>query len=55
MIDGKNVFDQSVKNDQRTYNVTKLATGQGDDHTTDCLLHCVYRKKKFFFCSLCKN
>ena len=55
MIDGKNVFDQPVKNDQRTYNITKLATGQGDDHTTDCLFHCVYRKNIFFFCSLCKN
>ena len=48
MIDGNNVFDQPVKNDQRTYNITKLATGQGDDHTTDCLFHCVYRKNIFF-------
>ena len=48
MIDGKNVLDQPVKNDQRTYKITKLATGQGDDRTTDCLLYCVLEKKTFF-------
>ena len=32
MIDGKNVFDQPVKNDFITYeNIRKIATGQGDD------------------------
>ena len=35
MIDGKNLFDQPVKNDLRTYdNIRKTATGQGDDYTT---------------------
>ena len=39
MIDGKNFFDQSVKNDNVTYeNIRKIATGQGDDYTTGCLL-----------------
>ena len=39
MIDGKNVFDQAVKSDMRTYdNIQKIATGQGDDCTTRCLL-----------------
>ena len=39
MIDGKNFFDQSVKNNLRTYeNIRKIATGQGDDYTTGCLL-----------------
>ena len=39
MIDGKNVFDQSVKSDMRTYdNIRKIATDQGDDHTTGCSL-----------------
>ena len=39
MIDGKNFFNQPVKNDKVTYeNIGKIATGQGDDHTTDCLL-----------------
>ena len=38
MIDGKNFFDQPVKNDQRTYgDIKKIATVQGDDYTTVCL------------------
>ena len=33
-------FDQPVKSDRRTYdNVRKIATGQGDDYTTGCLLN----------------
>ena len=43
MIDGKNFFDQSVKNDNVTYeNIRKIATGQGDDYTTGCLLDYIY-------------
>ena len=43
MIDEKNFFDQSVKNDERTYdNIRKIVTGQGDDYTTGCLLNYVY-------------
>ena len=39
MTDGKNFFDQPVKNDSVTYeNIQKIATGQGDDYTTGCLL-----------------
>ena len=39
MIDGKNVFDQPVKNDKVTYgNIRKITNGQGDDYTTGCLL-----------------
>ena len=35
----KNLFDQPVKNNLRTYdNIRKIATGQGDDYTTSCLL-----------------
>ena len=35
----ENFFDQPVKNDMRTYdNIQKIATGQGDDYTTSCLL-----------------
>ena len=46
MIDGKNVFDQPVKNDKVTYeNITKIATGQGDDYTTGYLLDYTYLKK----------
>ena len=48
MIDGKNFFDQPIKNDKITYeNIRKIATGQGDDYTTDCLLDYVYFKKYY--------
>ena len=48
MIDGKNVFDQPVKNDKVTYeNIRKIATGQGDDYTTGCLLNYTYFKKYY--------
>ena len=43
MINGENVFDQSIKNNKVTYeNIRKIATGQGDDHTTGCLLDYSY-------------
>ena len=46
MIDGKNFFDQPVKNDKVTYeNIKKIATGQGDDYTTGCLLDYTCFKK----------
>ena len=36
MINGENFFDQPVKNNKVTYeNTRKIATGQGDDYTTD--------------------
>ena len=36
MIDEKNFFDKPVKNDKLTYeNIRKIATGQGNDYTTD--------------------
>ena len=42
----KNVFDQPVKNNKVTYeNIRKIATGQGDDYTTGCLLDYTYFKK----------
>ena len=45
IIDGKNFFDEPVKNDIRTYdNVQKIATGQGDDYTTGGLIDFVYFK-----------
>ena len=35
MIDEKNLFDQPVKTDERTYdNIRKIATGQGDGYTS---------------------
>ena len=43
MINGENLFDQPVKNNEVTYeNVRKIATGQGDDYTTGCLLDYSY-------------
>ena len=43
MIDGKNFFDQSVKNNKITNeNIRKIATGRGDDYTTGCLLDYAY-------------
>ena len=48
MIDGKNFFDQSIKNDKVTYdNIRKIATGEGDDCTTGCLLGHTYFKKYY--------
>ena len=39
MVDGKNFFDQSVKDSKVTYeNIRKSATGQASDYTTGCLL-----------------
>ena len=45
MINGENVFDQPIKNNKVTYeNIRKIATGQGDDYTTGCLLDYPYFK-----------
>ena len=43
VINGENFFDQSIKNNKITYdNIRKIATGQGDDYTTGCLLDYSY-------------
>ena len=43
MINGENFFDQPIKNTKATYeNIRKIATGQGDDYTTGCLLDYPY-------------
>ena len=35
MIDGRNFFDQPIKNDLKRYdNIRKIVTGQDDDYTT---------------------
>ena len=48
MIDGRNFFDQPRKNDWKTYdNIKKIATGQGDDHTTVCFQDYSYFKKYY--------
>ena len=46
MIDGRNFFDQSIKDDLEIYdNIRKIAMGQGDDYTTRYLLDYLYFKK----------
>ena len=48
MTDGRNFFDQVVKNDQRISDDTrKIAAGPGDMYTTGCLL--VYGYFKHFY------
>ena len=48
MIDGKNFFDQPINSDLKTYeNIRKIATGQGDDYTTGCLLDYIYFKNYY--------
>ena len=42
MINGENFFDQPIKNNKVTYDNRKIATGQGDDYTTGCLLDYPY-------------
>ena len=45
MIHGKNIFDQPMNSMTKTYkNVRKIATGQGDDYMTGCLLDYSYFK-----------
>ena len=48
MINGENFFDQPIKNDKIPYkNIRKIATGQGDDYTTGCLLDYPYFKDSY--------
>ena len=48
MINGENFFGQPIKNNKVTYeNIIKIATGQGDDYTTGCLLDSPYFKDNY--------
>ena len=48
MIDGQPFFDQPVQNNLRTYDkIRKIATGQGDDYTTGCLLDYFFFKEHY--------
>ena len=43
MVNGESFFDQPIKNNKVTYdNIRKIATGQGDDYKTGCLLDYPY-------------
>ena len=46
VIDGKNVFDQPINSELKTYeNIRKIATGKGYNYTTGCLLDYFYFKE----------
>ena len=48
MIDGRKFFDQPINSMTKTYeNIRRIATGQGDDCTTRCLLDYLYLKKNY--------
>ena len=48
MIDGKNLFDQLINRNLKTYeNIRKITIGQGDDYTTGCLLDYSYFKDHY--------
>ena len=43
MIDDKNVFDQPINSNLKTYeNIRRITTGSGDDYLTGCLLDYFY-------------
>ena len=44
----KNFFDEPIKNDKITSeNIRKVATGEGNDYTTGCLLDYAYLKNYY--------
>ena len=48
MINAENFFDHSINNNKVTYeNIRNIATGQGDDYTTGCLLDYPYFKDSY--------
>ena len=48
MIDGKKVFDEPINSKLKTYeNIRRIATGQGDDYTSGCLLDYSYFKENY--------
>ena len=48
LIDCKNFFDQSINNDFKAYeNIRKIATDQGHNYITGCLLDYTYFKENY--------
>ena len=48
MIDGRDFFDQPINSIYKTYeNIRKIATCQGDDYTTGCLLNHYYFNENY--------
>ena len=47
-IYNKNFFNQPINSDIKTYeNISKIATGLGDDYTTGCLINYPYFKENY--------
>ena len=47
-IDGGNLFDQPTNHNIEIYeNIRKIATGQGDNYITECLLDCPSFKENY--------
>ena len=56
MIDGKNFFDQPIKNDKIIYdNIWEIATGEGNEYKTGCLLDCIKENYKVAAIDLSKQ
>ena len=56
MINGKNFFDQTIKNDKIIYdNIQKIATGEDDEYTTGCLLDYIKENYKLVAIDLSKQ
>ena len=48
LIDGRNFYDQPIKDHVKKYEeIRKIATGKGDDYTTDCLIDYQYFKDHY--------
>ena len=48
MVDGRNLFDQPINSMNKTYwNIKRIATGQGDDYITGCLLDYSYFNENY--------
>ena len=48
LIDGRNFYDQPISDEIKKYDkIRKIATGQGDDFATGCLLDYQYYKDHF--------
>ena len=48
LVDGRNFYDQPINDMIKQYDkIRKIATGQGDDYTTGCLLDCQYFKDHY--------
>ena len=53
MINGKNLFDQSINSMTKRYeNIRNISTGHMDDYTTGCLLDYSYVKYPYKFIAI---